>query len=89
VDKLAVNGGGAEFPKVDFNCLNGQYPVTLKGIYVFEQANEHLKIGVNVLQYDTEFEEGERKDKNGEMFPMRAPSIALQKLFTRLLENVI
>jgi len=32
-DYFVVNGGGewVEFPKVDSNCLNGQYPVILKG----------------------------------------------------------
>ena len=48
----------SEFPKVDFNCLKGHYPVTLKGIDIFERVNEHLMIGVSVLQYDTEYEKG-------------------------------
>ena len=51
--KLAVYGGGMgiNFPKVNFNCLNGQNTVTLKGIDIFERANEHSQIGVSVLQY--------------------------------------
>ena len=51
LDKLVLNGQGesAEFPKVDFNCLNGQYPVTLKGMDIFEWAIENLKIGVILL----------------------------------------
>ena len=68
----AVNGS-PNFPKVDFNCLNDQYPVTLNGITIFERANAHLKIGVTVLQYETEFEGGDRK--KGVIFPVRAPSI--------------
>ena len=48
---------GPNFPILDFNCLNGQYSVTLKGINVFEWANEHLKTGVIALQYDAEFQE--------------------------------
>ena len=34
-----------------------------KGIDIFERANEHLKIAVSVLQYDTEHEVGKLKDK--------------------------
>jgi hypothetical protein len=76
LDELTVNGReGAKFPIVDFNCLNGQFPVTLKGIDIFERANAHLKIGVTVLQYETEFGEGHRSDKKGVLFPVRAPSI--------------
>jgi hypothetical protein len=36
--KLSVNGDGSKFPKVDFNCLNGQFPITLKEIDIFERA---------------------------------------------------
>ena len=48
MDNLALNGSGegSEFAKVDFNCLKGQYPITLQGINIFQRANEHLKIGV-------------------------------------------
>ena len=57
LDNFAVNGG-PKFPKADFNCINRQYPASLKalkGINTFERANEHLKIGDTVLQYDTDF----------------------------------
>ena len=65
LDNLAVNGGGkgSEFPKVDFNCLKEQYPVTLKSIDIVERANEHLKIGISVLQHAIGYEEGELKVK--------------------------
>jgi len=29
----------------------------LKGIDIIDRANEHLKIGISVLQYDTEYKE--------------------------------
>jgi hypothetical protein len=62
---LAANGGeeGSKFPKVDFNCSNGQYPVPLKGIDIFVRAKEHLKTDVTVLHYDTGFEKGDYCDK--------------------------
>ena len=63
------------FPKVDFSCFKCKYPVTLRGIDVFERAKENLKIGVTVLQYETEFEEGEHSNEKGVIFPVRAPSI--------------
>ena len=65
LDNLRFNGGGerAKFPKVDFNFLKGHYPITLKGVDMFEKANVHLKIGVSVLKYDIEYEEGNLKIK--------------------------
>ena len=40
LDNLVANGGGkgAQFPKVDFNCLEGQYPVTVEDIDAFKRA---------------------------------------------------
>ena len=32
---------------------------------MFERADEHLKMGVTVLQYDKEYEEGKTKDERG------------------------
>ena len=60
----------SKFLIVNFNCLNDQCPVTLEGIDIFERANTHLKIGVTVLQYEIEFEEGHRSDKKGVLFPV-------------------
>ena len=37
--------------------------MTPKEINIFEQVNEHLGIGGTMLQYDSEFEDGERKNK--------------------------
>jgi hypothetical protein len=74
-----------QFPKEDLNRLNGQFPVTLRGIDFFERADAHLKIGVIVLQYETEFEEGQRSDKKGVLFTVRAPSIELVKHWAWLL----
>ena len=74
LDSFAINGG-LKFLKVDFICLHGQYPVTLKGINIFERANEHLKIDATVLQYDTEFEKYEWNNKKGVISPMSAKSI--------------
>ena len=48
----------SKFPKVDFNCLKRYYTITLKGIDIFERVDEHLMIGVSVLQYDPEYEKG-------------------------------
>ena len=62
LDGFAGNGD-PKLTKIDFNCLTGKYPVTLKKINIFDQANEHLKIGFTVLQYNTEFEGGESIDK--------------------------
>ena len=45
--------------------LKNQYPAILKVIENFENTNEHLNIGLVVLHYGTEFEQGERKDKKG------------------------
>ena len=41
LDNLVVNEGGEEtkYPKVNFHCLNGQYPVTLKRVNIFERSN--------------------------------------------------
>ena len=76
LDNVAANCGGewAEFPKVDFNYLKGQYPVTLKGINIFEMATKQLKIGDSVLLYDTEYEEWKLKDKKGAIYLVKAPS---------------
>ena len=67
LDDWAMNGGGecAEFPKVDFNCLNGQYPVTLKGIDIFERANEHLKVGLQLYSLMTNTKKGNLVIKKG------------------------
>lgn len=59
---------GAEFPKFDLNCFKGQWPVTLKGMDIFERANKHLNIGVSVFPYDTEFEDGNLQIKGGFIF---------------------
>jgi hypothetical protein len=56
---------GLTFPKVGFNCLGGHYQITLEGIDIFERANEHLKLGVIVLKFDEEFEDGELSNKRG------------------------
>ena len=61
------------------------YAIIIKGINIFERANEHLKIGFTVLQYDTEFDKDERKDKKGETYLMRAPSIESVKHYIWLL----
>ena len=37
-------------------------------------AHENLKLGVSLLQYDTEFEDGESKDKKGAIYSVRALS---------------
>jgi hypothetical protein len=77
LDGLAANDGGegAEYPKVDFSCLKGPYPVTLKGMNIFERANDHLTIGVTVLEFNVEHEEGELSDKTGVIYSVRVPSV--------------
>ena len=73
MDNFAFNRTGeeVEFPKVDCNGLKGQYPVTFKGINIFERANEHFK----VPHYVREFEEGEYTNKKGTIHSGRALSI--------------
>ena len=66
---------GGRFPKVNFSCLNGQYPVTLNEIHIFEQAVEHLKIDVTVLQYDMKFEKDECSNKKRVIYPLKPPFI--------------
>ena len=56
------------FPKLDFNCLKVQFPVTLKKIHIFERANDHLKIAATVLQYAKKHEECNTKIKKGNIF---------------------
>ena len=46
---------------------------------MFEWADENLNIGVTVSQYGTEFEEGERSNKKGVLYPLRARSIEAVK----------
>jgi hypothetical protein len=85
LDKLTVNGDGSKFPKVDLNCLNDQFPIILTGIDILQRVNAYLKVGVTVLQYETEFEEGQRSDKKGVLSPVRAPSIESVKHWVWLL----
>ena len=77
LDNLAVNEGGkgVKFPKIDFNYLKDPYIVSLKRIFIFEMAKDHLKNGVSVLHYDTEYEKGEFKEEMGTLYSVRDPSI--------------
>jgi hypothetical protein len=76
LDYRAVHGKeGSDFPPVDFSCLAGNFPVTLRSIDIFEPANANLSIGVNALHYETEFKEGMRSNNMGVIFPVRDPSI--------------
>jgi hypothetical protein len=70
---------GADFPTVDFTWIEGKYPVTLRSINIFERVNAHLNIGVTVVQYETEFEDGARSPMKWVLFPVRGPSIELVK----------
>jgi hypothetical protein len=73
LDHFARNGGG-NFPQINFDCLEGKYPVSLKDITMFEKENENLGLGVFVLQYDTEFVEGGKKlNKKGVLYLLRTP----------------
>ena len=44
LDGLARNGG-ENFPKVNFDCLEGKYPVSLKEITIFEKQMKILGWG--------------------------------------------
>jgi hypothetical protein len=75
LDRLARNGGN-NFPKVNFDCLEGKHPVSLKEITIFEKANENVGLGVVVLQYDTEFVNGGKKpNKKGVLYSVRTPLV--------------
>ena len=48
---------------------------------MFEKVKEHLKISFTVLEFDTEFEEGKRREKRGK-YSMIAPSIESVKVLS-------
>ena len=59
--------------------------MTLKGIDTFKRANEHVKIGVSVLQLDAEYEKGQLKDKKRALNLGRALAIESVKHWVSLL----
>ena len=87
MDNSEFNGDvlGAELPNVDSSRLKGQYPVTFKGIGMFERAFEYLKIEVIALENDAEYEERKLKDNRGLPHSIRTPSIKPLKPWVWLL----